>query len=94
MIHHPTRTPRAVVAAYPAHLHMNLLPRQQRRGVGVALLNLWLEAARWRGAQAFHVGVNGANAGTIAFWHRCGFEPLSVDARQEGRTLRMGRSGR
>jgi ribosomal protein S18 acetylase RimI-like enzyme len=94
MIHHPTRTPGAVAAAYPAHLHMNLLPRQQRRGLGAKLLDRWLEAAQRRRAQAFHVGVNRANAGAIAFWRKCGFEPLSPDALEEGRTLWMGRSWR
>jgi GNAT superfamily N-acetyltransferase len=90
MIHHPARTPAAVAARYPGHLHMNLLPRLQRRGIGTRLLATWLDAALRRGAQAFHVGVNGANTGAIDFWRRQGFEPLAPDGLPAGRTLWMG----
>lgn len=93
MIHHPARTPPAVITRYPAHLHMNLLPRQQHRGVGADLLDRWLDAVGRRGARALHVGVNRANTGAIVFWRKCGFEPLSFDGQEEGRTLWMGRSG-
>ena len=94
MIHHPARTPSAVVASYPAHLHMNLLPRQQRRGAEAKLLDHWLEAVGRRGIRAFHVGVSRVNTGAIAFWRESGFEPLSFAGQEEGRTLWMGRSGR
>jgi GNAT superfamily N-acetyltransferase len=87
MIHHPTRTPSAVAAPYPAHLHMNLLPRLQRRGIGSALLSAWLEKV---GADGVHVGVNRANVGGARFWAAHEFEELPVP----GRTLWMGRAGR
>ncbi|MGE5150975.1 MAG: N-acetyltransferase family protein [Rhodospirillaceae bacterium] len=85
MIHHPAKTPPAVIGEYPAHLHMNLLPRTQRRGVGSKLLDIWLEKA---GASAVHVGVNRANAGGARFWAARGFGELPVP----GRTLWMGRA--
>ena len=44
-----------VAERYPAHLHMNLLPRLQRRGVGALLLGTWLAAARARGAHSLRV---------------------------------------
>ncbi len=68
MIHHPSRTPTDVAAKYPAHLHMNLLPRLQRHGMGSLLLRTWLAAARTRGAESFHVGVNRMNTGAMRFW--------------------------
>jgi GNAT superfamily N-acetyltransferase len=86
MIHHPARTPAAVTAAYPAHLHLNLLPRLQRRGAGSRLLREWLARA---GSLAVHVGVNRANKGAVLFWAARGFAELNVP---EGRTLWMGRS--
>jgi ribosomal protein S18 acetylase RimI-like enzyme len=91
MIHHPSRTPPAVAANYPAHLHLNLLSRLQRRGMGSKLLGVWLAAAQDRGARAFHVGVNRANTGAILFWRSQGFEPLTLDGPADGRTLWMGR---
>ena len=90
MIHHPTRTPPMVVARYPAHLHMNLLPRLQRRGTGSTLLGAWLDITASHGARAFHVGVNRANTAAIHFWHARAFEPLGLDSLPEGRTVWMG----
>jgi GNAT superfamily N-acetyltransferase len=85
MIHHPARTPAAMATAYPAHLHMNLLPRVQRRGAGSRLLRAWLARA---GSPAVHVGVNRANEGAVFFWAAQGFVELSAPT---GRTLWMGR---
>lgn len=86
MIHHPTKTPAAVAGKYPAHLHLNLLPRLQRRGAGSRLLGEWLARA---GSPAVHVGVNRANKGAVLFWAAQGFVELDVLG---GRTLWMGRS--
>lgn len=87
MIHHPVKTPAIVTDRFPAHLHMNLLPRVQRRGVGSTLLATWLERV---GAGDLHVGVNRANIGGVRFWAARGFEDLPVP----GRTLWMGRARR
>lgn len=91
MIHHPARTPAALTDRYPAHLHMNLLPRLQRRGIGAKMFAAWLDLAVARGAQAFHIGVNRQNIGALPFWRARGFEPLRIDGLSEERTLWMGR---
>jgi GNAT superfamily N-acetyltransferase len=91
IIHHPGRTPHAVVKSHPAHVHMNLLPRQQRRGVGTALLEAWLELASVRGAPGVHVGVNHANDRALSFWSARSFAPLKLDAAEASRTIWMGR---
>ena len=91
MIHHPARTPPRVVDAFPAHLHMNLLPRLQRRGVGKRLLSQWLEAAAAHGARAAHVGVNRANTSARLFWAAQAFAELRDAGPPEGRTIWMGR---
>ena len=91
MIHHPTRTPSTVVARYPAHLHMNLLPRLYRRGIGSKLFETWRAAATARRMTAFHVGVNKENTRAIPFWRSLAFEELTLDDVPEGRTLWMGR---
>lgn len=91
MIHHPAPVPPTLVARYPAHLHMNLLPRLQRRGIGSKLLQTWLDIACRRGARAFHIGVNRENTDAIQFWRARAFEPSTVDGLPEGRTLWMGR---
>ena len=91
MIHHPTPTPAAVVASFPAHLHLNLLPRLQRRRIGSKLLDAWRQAASGRDVQATHVGVNRANEGAIRFWQARGFEATALEDQAAGRTLWMGR---
>ncbi|OAF09788.1 acetyltransferase [Bradyrhizobium centrolobii] len=90
MIHHPERTPASVARDYPAHMHLNLLPRLQQQGLGTRLMHAWLERAREREARAVHVGVNRANSGALKFWARRGFQPLAV---KDGaaRTAWMGR---
>jgi GNAT superfamily N-acetyltransferase len=85
-IHHPLRSPDAVVRAYPAHLHMNLLARLQGRGVGTRLLTAWLEAARLRGAAAVHVATGRSNPRALAFWRAQGFETVLEQAAPGGRT--------
>lgn len=76
MIHHPFRTPDAVVGAYPAHLHMNLVPRMQGQGVGKLLLERWLGEVSAPNAAGVHVGVSAHNPRGVRFWESCGFERL------------------
>ena len=88
-IHHPERAPRDVADAYPAHLHLNLLPGAQGKGVGLVLLKAWLELASKRGAT---VGVNRANPKALRFWSQNSFKDLNPAGRAGGRTVWMGRS--
>ena len=91
MIHHPGRTPAALVEAWPAHIHLNLLPRAQRRGVGSSLLEAWLDRAAARGVTAAHVGVNQTNTGGLRFWDARGFRTLTLEGLAPGRTVWMAR---
>ncbi|MBR9765680.1 MAG: GNAT family N-acetyltransferase [Rhodobacteraceae bacterium] len=75
-LHAPKPAPEGVVVRYPAHMHMNILPRLQGHGIGRALFERWCAAARAAGVRGLHVGVNLANPGGQAFWSRCGFAPL------------------
>lgn len=74
LIHHPRRTPSAVTRPYPAHLHIDLLPRFQGRGFGRALIDRWLERMRELGVRGVHLGVSGANHRAIRFYRAYGFE--------------------
>ncbi len=95
MIHRPTPAPEHVVAGYPAHLHMNLLPRLQGRGFGARALQHWLDAAVRMGAGGAHVTPNAQNLRAIRFWRAQGFDPIPDPApRGEvrlGRRLEPGR---
>lgn len=90
MIHHPPRVPSAVSGPYPAHLHMNLLPRAQGAGIGSRLLDAWLELIAPHSPTGVHVGVDPHNERGIRFWSRSGFRELTLPTEQSDQTLWMG----
>ena len=65
------------VAAYPAHLHVDLLPDHQRAGHGRRLIGTFLRAAAAAGAAGVHLGYDPANTGAEAFYGRLGFHRLA-----------------
>lgn len=77
-IHHPKRAPAFLIERFPAHIHMNLLPRAQGRGIGTALLDRWMENARANDVKGIHLGANVDNHGGIRFWSSRGFVPVEL----------------
>lgn len=77
----PAGNPPHIVADYPAHIHMNLLPRLRGQRVGSALLENWIGLARDAGVRGIHLGANARNSGGIAFWQHGGFKPLETIGR-------------
>lgn len=90
MIHHPSQTPDEVVYRYPAHLHMNLLPRVHGKGLGSEMFNKWRSIAARHSSNGVHVGVNQANKRAIGFWGKIGFTELPIKGAVKGRTIWMG----
>ena len=76
MIHHPPRAPDWVVAAYPSHLHINLLPRLKGQGHGRGLLTAWRARAQAMGSTGFHLGVDPRNTPAIGFYAAMGLDRL------------------
>ncbi|GAA4658751.1 GNAT family N-acetyltransferase [Kineococcus glutinatus] len=66
------------LAAYPAHLHVDVLPEHQGGGHGRALVETFLRAARAAGAGAVHLGVDPANTRALGFYERTGFHRIEV----------------
>lgn len=75
-IDRPPTAPAEVAAAYPAHLHIDLLPEAQGGGNGSRLIHTLLGALRTRGVRGVHLGVGKANAGAVGFYRHLGFEEL------------------
>jgi ribosomal protein S18 acetylase RimI-like enzyme len=75
-IHHPTATDEALAAAYPSHLHIDILPRLQKGGHGRRLIDALLTALRARGSCGVHLGVGIRNRNAIGFYRHLGFEEL------------------
>jgi ribosomal protein S18 acetylase RimI-like enzyme len=65
------------VDAFPAHLHINLLPSVQGQGLGRELIRTMLTALRERGIPAVHLGVSATNVSASAFYRRLGFTELA-----------------
>lgn len=78
LLHDPERMLVPEVAAYPAHLHIDLLPGWQGRGYGRALLTTLFRALHERGVAAVHLCMVTANTPARAFYDRLGFHEIAV----------------
>jgi ribosomal protein S18 acetylase RimI-like enzyme len=58
---------------YPAHLHINLLPRAQGHGAGRRLIHRLLASLAEAGAGGVHWGVDPANTAAMGFYRKLGF---------------------
>jgi ribosomal protein S18 acetylase RimI-like enzyme len=73
LIHHPRGTPAELAGPYPSHLHINLLPRLQGRGLGRRLIQTLTGALRDQGSPGLHLYVGLANQRAAAFYAHVGF---------------------
>lgn len=62
--------------AYPAHLHIDLLPELQGQGWGRRLIETLADALRADGVEGLHLTASSDNAGALAFYDRIGFTRL------------------
>lgn len=73
------QSPKEALRDYPAHLHINLLPRLQGRGLGRALMGAFLGHLRKMGSVGAHWGVWHENSGAMAFYRKMGAEVLAEE---------------
>ena len=76
--------------AYPAHLHIDLLPEVQGQGFGRRLIDTLIDALRARGSAGLHLVASAENAGAVAFYPRLGFAPLPAPASVRAFGMRLG----
>jgi len=79
----PERMLRAGAPGHPAHLHIDLLPEAQGRGLGRALIRTLLAELSSRGIRGVHLGIDPANTGARAFYERLGFTELRGSTPEE-----------
>jgi len=72
----PERMLIAEIDDYPAHLHIDLLPRLQGQGLGRQLIERLTDALRARGVPGLHLSMDAANTNARAFYDRLGFTEL------------------
>ncbi len=76
-------TPKEELGAYPAHLHIDILPEGQGGGNGRRLIDAFVGALKSKGVSALHLEVGKTNPHAIAFYRHIGFHiireyPLSL----------------
>jgi GNAT superfamily N-acetyltransferase len=65
---------------YPAHLHIDLLARAQKKGQGKRLMQTLFAALRQKNSVGVHLGVGSRNINGIAFYQHIGFSCLEIHA--------------
>lgn len=63
-------------AAYPSHLHIDLLPRAQGRGYGRRMVEELIERLRLRDSPGAHLGLSPLNTRAYGFYRKLGFHEL------------------
>ena len=64
---------------YPSHLHINLVPRLQSRGLGRQLMYTLMRALREQGSVGVHWFVWPANQRAVGFYRHLGFTEISAE---------------
>ncbi|MEZ5274967.1 MAG: GNAT family N-acetyltransferase [Opitutaceae bacterium] len=64
---------------YPAHLHIDLLPRVQKGGWGRRSIMAWADLAKARGARGLYLGVSGQNLNAVAFYRHIGMHEIAAE---------------
>jgi ribosomal protein S18 acetylase RimI-like enzyme len=75
---HPERMIVPKLAAYPAHLHIDLLPEWQGKGHGRGLIAGFLAGLQAAGVPRVHLGMTPRNTAARAFYDRLGFTEIPV----------------
>jgi len=90
--HYPERMIVPQLAAYPAHLHIDLLPGWQGKGFGRGLMTAFLGGLRAAGVARVHLGMVPTNTAARAFYDRLGFTEIPVPG--EENVIYLGRETR
>jgi ribosomal protein S18 acetylase RimI-like enzyme len=61
---------------YRAHLHINILPGYQRRGVGSGLMSAFVTKLKEEGHSRVYLETSNHNLRALPFYHKCGFEEI------------------
>ena len=64
---------------YPAHLHIDFLPRAQGQGLGTRLIGQFIDQSRKLGVRGFHLGVGLENTRAQEFYDKQGFQVIRKD---------------
>jgi ribosomal protein S18 acetylase RimI-like enzyme len=75
-IHHPSGRHDTLAERYPSHLHIDLVPRLQGRGLGRQLIATLVSALRDHGSPGVHLLAGRNNKRAAGFYRHVGFAEL------------------
>ena len=61
---------------YPAHLHIDILPRAQKKGIGLKMMNHFIKYLGKQNVKGLHLGVDIKNDSAIRFYKKYGLITL------------------
>lgn len=91
LYHHPDYFCPEPYDEYPAHLHIDLLPRVQRRGYGTRMMQEVMDRLRARGAPGVHLGMHADNHNAYRFYVALGFQELCRTGEGDDQSIYMGK---
>jgi ribosomal protein S18 acetylase RimI-like enzyme len=89
LLRRPQRMVIPELEAYPAHLHIDLLPEARGHGEGRALMRSFLQGLHAAGVERVHLSMSPSNTGARAFYDRLGFTEIAMPPNRGG--LYLGR---
>ena len=72
-LHHPWSTADDLARCFPSHMHINLIPRLQGRGIGRRLIETITSSLRNHGSPGLHLLVGFSNQRAAGFYRHVGF---------------------
>jgi ribosomal protein S18 acetylase RimI-like enzyme len=90
--HHPEYYCPEPYEDYPSHLHIDLLPRAQGRGLGRTMMFQLLDVLKQRGSRGVHLGVSIHNPDALGFYRHLGFRELARAGQGDDACIYLGRS--
>ncbi len=88
--HHPDHFFPEPYDQYPAHLHIDLLPRAQGGGWGRKLIEALLDRLRALDVAGVHLGMSGVNVSAYGFYRHLGFEELERTGTGDDESIYLG----
>jgi ribosomal protein S18 acetylase RimI-like enzyme len=79
-LHSGHTAPDGIVATYPSHLHIDLLPPFQAGGWGRRMMTTLFDALRADGSPGVHLSMSTANERAAGFYRHLGMTELAADA--------------
>jgi len=65
-----------LLAPYPAHIHIDILPEYHRQGIGTQLLEIFEKHLKDHNIKGFHLGTSEQNTKAIQFYQKLNFSVI------------------